>query len=432
MPAVVPDVAFLGLVERFQQVRDWGTQFLKVNLLGLKSAFISPIFPLPLVGPALAFAFYNPVENRPGSVCIRDDAGVQVGSVNFQLSEFVPTKPGPPSTEELVEGGPSPLVWVSRGWTFVPIATGQAMLMMIQRPGVCGVFLQEGEQETLIGQLVFILAEPEPLTEARKAAIRSHPSAAKAIRAEIVCNLCHGAIKAYAGLERIADLEEGGFIWYENLPDTYKCSCGSNQVDLRIWKRNLHGLLGMANVSGELVPLYEKGALNSIYANFAALIQEKAREEVFQKFIEENPVLLHQFSPEKLFFKAPILSLRKTGFAIVNHEHELILIELEKPYTQLLKEDGNIHHELQHAIGQAREWLHHADEHRLAVLQCIGAEQKEVGAVRAVVVAGRDAGYNPDHLRRLKGDPSYGRIRIMTYDDLLANFGTLVRGIEAL
>ena len=61
-------------------------------------------------------------------------------------------------------------------------------------------------------------------------------------------------------------------------------------------------------------------------------------------------------------------------FAIVTYQHELILIELEKPSTRLLKADGNIHSELQHALGQAREWLRHADDHRMAVLQCIGVE----------------------------------------------------------
>jgi hypothetical protein len=59
-------------------------------------------------------------------------------------------------------------------------------------------------------------------------------------------------------------------------------------------------------------------------------------------------------------------------------------------------------------------------------------DRKEVGAVHAVVVAGRDAGYDPEHLRRLKGNAGYARVKVMTYDDLLANLGTLIRSLEAL
>lgn len=310
------------------------------------------------------------------------------------------------------------------------------MHLLIPRAGDYNILLRENNQETLIGQLIFELEEPPPLTDARKRAIRSDPNAAKAARAVISCPKCQGGLKAYAGLERVPESEAKGYIWYENLPESYMCSCRQLALNLSLWKRNLHGLLGQSVSNGEkttLVPLYEKSALQNIHANFTSLLQEPAREEIFQKFLEENPVLLHQFSPEKLFVKAPILSLRKTDFAIVNHQHELILIELERPDTRLLKADGNIHSELQRALGQPREWLQHADNHRGAVLTCIGVEQREIGAVRAVVIAGRDAEYDREHLRTLKSDPTYGgRIRVMTYDDLLANFRTLVRRVESL
>jgi hypothetical protein len=267
------------------------------------------------------------------------------------------------------------------------------------------------------------------------AEIRSDPDAAKAVRLKLNCFKCGGNVGAYAGLERKPELEDEGFVWYENLPAAYRCSCGNANFDLTSWQRNLHGLLGLPRLfpDNSLVPMYEKGALRNIHTNFAALLQEAAGEQVYQKFIEDNPVLLHQFSPQKIFNKAPILSLRKTDFAIVNHESELILIELEKPTTKLLRTDGNIHHELTEALKQPCDWLNHADEHRGAVLKCIGVETKEVGAIHAVVVAGSDSGYDPEHLRMLKKETYHsGRTKVMTYDDLLANFGTLVRRVEVL
>jgi hypothetical protein len=351
--------------------------------------------------------------------------------MTISMTENVQEKDGPPPASAFLQEGS--LVAIAKPWTFMVMKSDQLNLI-IQRPGTCNILLRDEGRETLVGQLTFVLMDPEPLTESRKAAIRSNPLAGKAVRGVLECKNCKESIRAYVGLERVDQLEAEGFVWYENLKDSFVCSCGNLKVDLTIWRRNLHGFLGLPyNLENEqILPLYEKGALKNIHTNFAALLEEKAPEETFQKFIENNPVLLHQFSPKRLFFKAPILSLRKTDFAIVNHQHELILLELEKPETRLLKTDGNIHSELQHAIGQPREWLHYADEHRGAVLECIGVDRKEVGAVHAVVVAGRDAGYDPEHLRRLKGNAGYARVKVMTYDDLLANLGTLIRSLEAL
>jgi hypothetical protein len=174
--------------------------------------------------------------------------------------------------------------------------------------------------------------------------------------------------------------------------------------------------------------MYEKGSLDNVLTNFRLLLNAAATEETCQVFMEQNPILLHPFSPAETFFKAPILSLRRTDFAIVNHQKELLLVELEKPSTKIMKKDGGLHSELQHAFDQVHEWLHSADEHRAAVLECIGVDRRNVGAVRAVVIAGRDAEYDPEKLRRLKG-VDYGRVRLLTYDDLLAALGALVRDI---
>jgi hypothetical protein len=107
----------------------------------------------------------------------------------------------------------------------------------------------------------------------------------------------------------------------------------------------------------------------------------------------------------------------------------LLLIELEKPQTRILKQDGGVHSELQHAFDQVRDWLHLADEHRRAFIECIGADPKKVGAVKGVVIAGRDGGYNADHLRKLKG-VDFGRIKFMSYDDLFASFEALLRALD--
>lgn len=212
------------------------------------------------------------------------------------------------------------------------------------------------------------------------------------------------------------------------------CGCGMLEADMVQYRQNLPGLLGMpVSMSPRLafIPLYEASSLHSLASRFSQVIVAGTKEEVLQKFIEGNPLLLHLFSPEHIFFKAPILTRFVTDFAIVNHQRELIFVELEKPSTRLLKKDGGIHSELQHAFDQVRDWLHTTDEHRSAVLECIGLDRAHVGAVQAVVIAGRDTPYPAEHLRRLKGN-DYGRIRFMTYDDLLASLSTLSRSFEQL
>lgn len=69
---------------------------------------------------------------------------------------------------------------------------------------------------------------------------------------------------------------------------------------------------------------------------------------------------------------------------------------------------------LAHAMAQVRNWLHTADEHRLAVLDCLGIER--VSAIKGIVIAGRDSGYEPEHLRRLKG-VDRGRVRSSAGND---------------
>jgi hypothetical protein len=110
---------------------------------------------------------------------------------------------------------------------------------------------------------------------------------------------------------------------------------------------------------------------------------------------------------------------------------ELVLIELEKASTPLLKQDGGKAAELTHALDQAASWLQVVDDHRLAFLDGINLSKDQVGHITAVVIAGRDANYNQDHLRRLKAGNA-NRIKILTYDDLLHSLDALCRRFSKL
>ena len=54
-----------------------------------------------------------------------------------------------------------------------------------------------------------------------------------------------------------------------------------------------------------------------------------------------------------------------------------------------------------------------------------------MGSVRGVVIAGRDRGYDAEHLRRLKG-VDRGRIMFLTFDDLAFGLAALVGKMSRL
>jgi hypothetical protein len=127
----------------------------------------------------------------------------------------------------------------------------------------------------------------------------------------------------------------------------------------------------------------------------------------------------------------PILTFFKADFALVTPQKELILIEIEKAHTRLLTKRGEEHSELAHAVNQVRSWLHTLSEHRLAVLASLKIAPDAVGKIRGLVVAGRDAGYDAEHLRILKG-AERGPISFLTYDDLAQGLSTLIRRMTTL
>lgn len=53
---------------------------------------------------------------------------------------------------------------------------------------------------------------------------------------------------------------------------------------------------------------------------------------------------------------------------------------------------------------------------------------QEVSSVRAAVIAGRDLGSDAEHLRRLKAR-DFGRVRLLTYDDVLNSVIDMGRAI---
>ena len=153
---------------------------------------------------------------------------------------------------------------------------------------------------------------------------------------------------------------------------------------------------------------------------FAKLVSSNPPEEDIQQFMQNNTILLTVFDPKRIFFKPPLLTKFKADIAILNHKKELLLIELERPSLQLLKQDGGVCAEL-NKLQQVNDWLHLAEEQRVAVLSCIGnLTLADVSKARGVIVAGTDKGYDAEQLRHFKWTDFGNDITVFTYDDLIS------------
>jgi hypothetical protein len=206
---------------------------------------------------------------------------------------------------------------------------------------------------------------------------------------------------------------------------------------LSLWREHAHGILGNHNdptPSGafDLTLNYERQALQDLSVRFQALLDDNSDdEEEIQKFFEKNLILFHRFDPEKIFFKTPILSKYKTDFTILTKSKQLILIEIEKPSTLLMRKEGDPSADFEHAVSQVQNWLFEYESYKLAVLSCIRIDISEVTSVRGVVIAGRDGPYQKDHLIRFKWR-NRGNVDFFTYDDMLASVVGLAQSVGRL
>ena len=244
---VVPDVAFLGVCERASHIRE-GEPFLwRYNIIGLKSIVLSPIFPLPLNGIPLVFAIYD--ANRLGQTCVRILApdGSEAMRIDFLMARDDATALLEPDTNGFVFSREEEPYWL-----FLINSTSDTSAV-IKQPGLYRVTLLRDGVEITIGRLFFGLVKVEPLTEDRINAMRSNPLAIKSAALIIECKKCKDKIAAYVSLDRSEELESEGKVWYQELPDTFICSCGEGNMDLRIARENMYALLENTIVEGESI-----------------------------------------------------------------------------------------------------------------------------------------------------------------------------------
>ena len=306
---------------------------------------------------------------------------------------------------------------------------------MIWQPGTLEVRLELNGDEHDLNFIKFVYVPAPPLSNDIRHAIKSNPSLWSELRMVIQCSKCKAGITPEVGPERFKpEAQDERFpnpTWYEDLPDDFKCECGTTSVPLRYLRESMHWFLantssvqadGSVTIQTSLLSLPEA---EKVLGAFRRLLDGEPPESKVQSFIQTNPMLLAPFAARQLFFKPPILNKYAADFGIVTSRRELLLIEIERPNLHLLKADGSQHSELTHAFSQVQMWNHEITENRAAVLRCIPQCPTDIATVRYLVIAGRSTKSDTEALTRLLRSSTF--CGLMTYDHLIEDARNAIR-----
>src|SRR5438034_2185328 len=226
-----PRLAFLGFCERAETVTAGHTVFWTMNLLGVSKSRAFYVFPINLRGMTLAVALYQPQGRETFKSIFRGTEGQVPFEFGIQIVSAVLAEVQSDSTIKETEIDGTNPVLASEGWVFIASPITSDVLVYSQ--GVYKVFLSHASDEQYVGIATFVHIAVPPYTPQQITALKSDPLATKFVRLEIKCNVCHGVLKAYAGIERSSSLESQGFRWNLEIDqDEFICSCGKTRFSM--------------------------------------------------------------------------------------------------------------------------------------------------------------------------------------------------------
>ncbi|HWP61454.1 MAG TPA: hypothetical protein VN495_02535, partial [Candidatus Paceibacterota bacterium] len=204
-------------------------QLYRKDLIGLKEIHLVNI--LPFSGDELFFVLVIDVEFfsknmsglSEGEVIINDPDGHAIGKFNISGSSKGSKDAQVPQKFILSAG---------------------KLAGIIAKPGEYQLVRTVSGSRELVGKFYIHYQPALPLTPERIQAIKSDPLAAKQLLFEILCNKCNSRYKIACALERKIMAGEEAGIWYEDLPDEFKCECGEVRTNLKYLRESMHSLLG--------------------------------------------------------------------------------------------------------------------------------------------------------------------------------------------
>ncbi len=141
-------------------------------------------------------------------------------------------------------------------------------------------------------------------------------------------------------------------------------------------------------------------------------------EEPVHQFLKAHPELIGP-TADRIWSKVRF-GERISDFVLREPYNDYELVEIEAPIRELFRKDGQQREELTHAIDQISDWIRYIEDNRKKVEEELGLTGISTSP-RALVVIGRSASLTEENRRKLTTlQNQSGKLRILTYDDLLA------------
>lgn len=410
---------------------------LALDLYGVTDYLMMPFFPSSLNSLHLLFAWPKVLfgHEEPIGVIVRE-RGTDQWAKNDMTTYFTPIKETQIRIDPSV--GIAPNKWDSDtkqySGSLIPLYEDNSTKMLpvpcpnlfLSKPADVDVFIKIGETEHRTGSFTCRFVKPSPITEQERTAIMSQPNSRNILVIRIGCKSCGDAAHFHLALDgksQPPDTQPKSKSILDAL-DEWKCKCKKQNIPLHYLKNGMHNLFRTLADSKEstqlnFIPMYESSTLSGILADYQKLLieNEDGKEEIFQKFIEDNPIIWNFLAPIRIWKKPSISTKYKADFAILDRMNVLYFVEIEKPKTTLIKRNGGVHADLQAGIDQIRDWKIEIDKRREAVLSSLELEQKNVHDIRYIVVAGlaqKTGTVGMEKVRKMKTDADF----IFCFDEL--------------
>jgi len=168
--------------------------------------------------------------------------------------------------------------------------------------------------------------------------------------------------------------------------------------------------------------------LKEISSNFEALLNDAEKEEDLQKFLKENPMVLHptaEVIPKKKLGEDFI-----TDFVLVTPSDQgatYTLVEIEKSSHPVLVKDNSLSSQTNHAIKQTRDWDVWLEQNKAYLQNRLPGFETP----KYMVVIGRGTTLDTTAKAYLR---SYNRdwknIELLTFDDVLVRFNGVISALD--
>lgn len=168
--------------------------------------------------------------------------------------------------------------------------------------------------------------------------------------------------------------------------------------------------------------------LRDISSKFEALLNDAKREEDLQKFLKENPMVLHptaEVIPKKKLGEDFI-----TDFVLVTPSDQgatYTLVEIEKSSHPVLVKDNSLSSQTNHAIKQTRDWDIWLEQNKAYLQNKLPGFETP----KYMVVIGRGTALDATAKAYLR---SYNRdwknIELLTFDDVLVRFNGVISALD--